>query len=194
MIYVLTLWLMICESLWNLQRTRVCVCLSPSVSMALCRSVSESYFKTKGSDGIQIQPRVLLELFTDFFSIPPFGAEGWESMVFALTVYFLTVQQRARLSERGCGGYGDSGWGRGGGQVGAEFFGSRDRATKALRLRQGVGNVASTVCEGGRGGHASGGMWTRDMAPRQGSNPKSSARSATVQVNGGTTHKTRRKN
>lgn len=46
-----------------------CVCVSLSVSMASCRSVSESYFKTKGSDGIQIQPRVLLELFTCFFFV-----------------------------------------------------------------------------------------------------------------------------
>lgn len=52
----------------------VCVCVSLSPS-PWRRSVSESYFKTKGSDGIQIQPRVLLELFTYFFfSIPPFSA------------------------------------------------------------------------------------------------------------------------
>lgn len=83
--------------------------------------------------------------------------------------------------------------GRGAGQFGTEFFRSGDSATKVLQLRQGVGNVASTVCAGGRGGHAWGGMWTRDMAPRQGSNQRSSARSTTVQVNGGTTHKKKKK-
>lgn len=118
----------------------MCLSLSPSPWR---RSVSESYFKTKGSDGIQIQPRVLLELFTYFFFFYSsfFGAEGWESMVFALTVYFLTVQQRARpLGE---------GWRGGGGRSGESFSGSGGtaEAAEALRLWQGVGECCVySVC------------------------------------------------
>lgn len=65
-------------------------------------------------------------------------------MVFALTVYFLTVQQRARpLGEGGAGLA--VGWG----QVGGEFFRKwgygRGRKSVAALGRE-WGNVASTVC------------------------------------------------
>lgn len=62
---------------------------SPSPSRRGC-SVSESYFKTKGSDGIQIRPRVLLHLFFCFFFFP-FGAweMGVDGFVFRLCTFSL---------------------------------------------------------------------------------------------------------
>lgn len=62
---------------------RVIVERSALSVMSAC-SVSESYFKTKGSDGIQIERRVFS--FLSFFRRYEMGVDG-----VVLTVYFLTV-------------------------------------------------------------------------------------------------------
>lgn len=90
------------------------------------------------------------------------------------------------------GGGGAQVWRRGGGRSGESFFGSGGTAI-ALRLLAGSGGMLRLQCVRMRR-PCLGGMWTRDMAPRQGSNQRRSARSTTVQVTGGTTHQKKRKN
>jgi len=58
-------------------------CSALSVSIMSACSVSESYFKTKGSDGIQIERRVFLTFFGGRCEM------GVDRVV--MNVYFLTV-------------------------------------------------------------------------------------------------------
>lgn len=166
----LDLWLMICESLWN-------TALSPSPSCRVA-SVSESYFKTKGSDGIQIEWRVFRGFF--FFWRWEMGVDRVVSALYFLTVAAWLISEKVPLGKySGLPG------------LNAEFLvwrrqlaaASRSCTRRPQRPHTASGSHAGNVCLYIHGciGHAWG-MWTIDMAPRQGSTQRSSARSTGVQV------------
>ena len=153
---------------------RVMVECSALSVMSAC-SVSESYFKTKGSDGIQIERRVF-----SFFWGGALWDGGWWSGFNCVLSHCSSLTNIWKVP---LGKYSGLPW-----LITVSWLEMpADCSIKELHERRPQlslhhsshgGECMSTYsCMG----HAWG-MWTIDMAPRQGSNQRSSARSTSVQV------------
>ena len=143
-----------------------CASLWSALSVMSAWSVSESYFKTRGSDGIQIEWRV----FFSFLGRALCDGGWWSGLDCVLS-------HRSSLTDI---------WkvplGKNSGLLVADYvrvYCVESPAGHSIKEPQQGGDVCLSWRYGM--GHAWG-MWTIDMAPRQGRHQRSAATSTSVQV------------